>query len=82
MIRAIGRASRQGSGAGTTDMFRLGLDPAFISWQGTLNLLTAHAAELALTGVLWTLFTLGSQWLGGPQERWRVVDDDTNDGRR
>jgi hypothetical protein len=57
MVRIIARAYRQSAGLSNSDIYRLGeLVPAFET------LFSAFTLQLAVTGVVWAGFTVGSQW--------------------
>ena len=57
MVRIIARAYRQSAGLSTSDIYRLReLVPAFET------LFSAFTLQLAVTGVVWAGFSVGSQW--------------------
>lgn len=57
MVRVIARAYRQSAGLGTSDLYRLReVVPAFET------LFSAFTLQLAVTGIVWAGFTVGSQW--------------------
>jgi hypothetical protein len=55
MVRVIGRAYRGSAGLGTEDMYRWGV-------PSVGNLCSALTVQLAITGVIWAGFTVGTQW--------------------
>jgi hypothetical protein len=62
MVRVIGRAYRASAGLEMEDMFVWGV-------PSMGNLLAALAVQLVVTGVIWSGFTAGTQWLAA---RWRA----------
>jgi len=55
MVRVIGRAYRGSAGVGMEDMYRWG-------FPSLGNLASALTVQLAITGVIWAVFTVGTQW--------------------
>jgi len=55
MVRVIGRAYRASAGLGTEDMYQWG-------FPSVGNLVSVLTVQLALTGVIWAGFTIGTQW--------------------
>jgi hypothetical protein len=62
MVRVIGRAYRASAGMEMDDMFTWGI-------PSVGNVFTAFAIQLVVTGVIWTGYTAGAQWLAA---RWRA----------
>ncbi|KAE9362927.1 hypothetical protein N431DRAFT_357093 [Stipitochalara longipes BDJ] len=61
MVRVIGRAYRTSAGMEMDDMFIWGI-------PSLGNIVAALAVQLVVTGVIWTGYTAGAQWLAA---RWR-----------
>ena len=59
MVRIIARAYRGSAGLSVSDLYQL-RDPV----PAFENLFSAFALQLAVTGVVWAGFTVGSQWWG------------------
>jgi hypothetical protein len=61
MVRIIGQSYRVSSGSGSLDMWDANMGLAF-GVQGFENMMTVLAAQVAITGVVWAGFIVGSQW--------------------
>ena len=74
MVRVIARAYRHSAGLSVSDLYQLGEHvPAFE------NLFSAFAMQMAITGVVWAGFTVGSQWWAG--RRHSRGEKNKNDNR-
>jgi len=71
MVRTIARAYRLSAGSSVSDLYRL-RDPV----PAFENLFSAFTLQLAITGVVWAGFTVGSQWWAG--KKYSKVDSKEN----
>jgi hypothetical protein len=71
MVRIIARAYRLSAGSSVSDLYRV-RDPV----PAFENLFSAFTLQLAITGVVWAGFTVGSQWWAG--RKYSKVDSKEN----
>jgi hypothetical protein len=66
MVRIIGRAYRTSAGLEVTDMYGMDLGLR-LGLQGFENVFSVLSAQVAITGMVWAGFIVGSQWYAGTQ---------------
>jgi hypothetical protein len=73
MVRGIARAYRDSASLGASDIYRIRERVA-----GFENLFSVFTLQLAITGVVWAGFTVGSQWWAARRKTKRVEMGDMN----
>lgn len=71
-IRAVARAFARRRGLPTTNMYELSMTDAF-SWRGVGNILGLEMVRLLISGDVWALTAILSQWLHVTEEEWKEI---------
>jgi hypothetical protein len=74
-IRAVARAFARRRGLPTTNMYELSMTNAF-SWRGVGNILGLEVMRLLISGDVWALTAILSQWLHVTEEEWKEIHNE------
>ncbi|KAF8850552.1 hypothetical protein BDZ45DRAFT_731502 [Acephala macrosclerotiorum] len=70
MVRVLAKTYRESAGLGAGDLF--GVGPGISTWG---NLLSVMGMQMAVTGVIWASFTVGSQLWFSRRGIWEILSE-------
>jgi hypothetical protein len=79
-IRAVARAFARQQGLPATNMYQLAVTDSF-SWRAVGNILGLEITRLIVSGEIWALMALLSQWLHVTEEEWKDIQNEQQEER-